>query len=55
MRRRSGRCPVMRRLGGDCVWMAGAGAIYYLSARRAVSDVMHEAEELQEELDHEPM
>jgi len=34
--------------------MAAAGAVYYLSARRTVDQVMHEAEELQEELEHEP-
>jgi uncharacterized protein (TIRG00374 family) len=36
------------------IWvMAGAGAIYYLSARQKIGQVMHEAEVLQEELEHE--
>jgi glycosyltransferase 2 family protein len=33
--------------------MAGIGAIYYMSARKQVSTVMHEAEELQEQLERE--
>jgi glycosyltransferase 2 family protein len=36
------------------IWvMAGAGAIYYLSARQKIGQVMHEAEELQDELKEE--
>jgi uncharacterized protein (TIRG00374 family) len=33
--------------------MAAIGAVYYLNARKAVSRVLHEAEELQEQLEHE--
>lgn len=32
--------------------MAAIGAIYYLSARRKMGEVLHEAEELEEELEH---
>jgi uncharacterized membrane protein YbhN (UPF0104 family) len=36
------------------IWvMAAAGALYYLSARQKIGQVMHEAEELKEELEHD--